>query len=136
MFLFDIIRFPMLLYFSVFFLFAEESRFIGYLFVLYMVLSQLTYRFTTRVQLEGGHLRIEYRQFFFRREKLVGLKGMVMTLQDYQYVIIKGTDKTKKYLLSVVVNGKRVYRLDTKEGYTKEAFLELMQAVGRATVLE
>ncbi|RFM33489.1 hypothetical protein [Chitinophaga silvisoli] len=136
MFLFDITRFPILLYFFGLFFFDEEFRFIGYLFVFYMVLSQLTYRFTTRVNLEGGHLRIEYRQFFFRRVKVIGLKGMVMTMQDYQDVIIKGTDRWKKYLLNVMVNGKQVYRMDTREGYTKEVFLELMKAVGRAPVLE
>ena len=68
---------------------------------------------------------------------MIGLKGMVMTMQDYEDVLVKlFSSRRVNQLLTIKVNGDKLYRLDTREGYTKEAFLELMQAVGRAPVLE
>ncbi|SFW27532.1 hypothetical protein [Chitinophaga sancti] len=137
MFLIDITRFPILIYLFPLFFFDKNVSFIGYLFILYIVLAQLNYKFTTRVHLDEGRLIIQYRRFFIRREKVIGLKGMVMTMQDYEDVLVKlFSSRRVNQLLTIKVNGDKLYRLDTREGYTKEAFLELMQAVGRAPVLE
>lgn len=135
-FLIDITRFPILLFFFPLFFFDKDFFFIGYLFIVYIVLSQLSYKFTTKIHLDGGRLIIQYKRFFIQREKVIGLKGMVMTMQDYQDVYIRGSSRSINHLLTILVNGKKLYRVDTREGYTKEEFLELMTAVGRAPVLE
>lgn len=135
-FLIDITRFPILLFFFPVFFFDKDVFFIGYIFIFYIILAQLKYKFTTRIHLDGGRLIIQYKWFFIQREKVIGLRGMVMTMQDYRDVIIRGSSRTSNHLLTILVNGKKVYSVDTREGYTKEEFLELMTAVGKAPVLE
>lgn len=118
------------------FLFDKDVWFIGFVFLAYLIFAQINYKFTTSVRLEGSLLIIRYKRFFINWEKTLELKGMVMDMIDYKDIVMRAVNKNggTNYLLTILINGDRKFRLDTRVGFTKEDFLELMKAVGRAPV--
>lgn len=135
-FLIDVRRLPILVFILPLFLFDKDVWFIGFVFLAYLIFAQINYKFTTSVRLEGSQLIIQYKRFFINWEKTLALKGMVMDMIDYKDIVMRTVNKNggTNYLLTILINGDRKFRIDTRVGFTKEDFLELMKAVGRAPV--
>jgi hypothetical protein len=136
LFLIDLRRLPILVFLCPLFCFDKEVYFIGYIMVSYIILAQLNYKFATSIKLEDSRLIIQYKHFFINRVKSLSLKHMVIDMVDYKDIVMRGagSDRPPNYLMTILIDGDRKFRVDTRVGFTKEDFLELMRAVGRAPI--
>ncbi|WP_343745049.1 hypothetical protein [Chitinophaga sp.] len=93
-------------------------------------------RFTTVLSIEGDRLKVEYVQYFRRRNRYFSIAGTVMEVRKYDGIKGKGLRETPPhYWLQIVQNGELKWHLDSRRGFQLEKMLRFVQAfaVARAS---
>ncbi|MGN7819227.1 hypothetical protein ACTJJB_03805 [Chitinophaga sp. 22536] len=93
-------------------------------------------RFTTVLSIEGDRLKVEYVQYFRRRNRYFSIAGTVVEVRKYDGIMGKGLqERPPHYWLQIVQNGELKWHLDSRRGFQPEKMLRFVQAfaVARAS---
>jgi hypothetical protein len=99
-------------------------------FLAYIIRSKVICTFTNSMKIDGGQLTINYMKFFMTREKSFPIAGTILKLHNYH----DDARFPSYYQLTVVINKKTKYVIDSREGFTKETLLSFMSAFSGAAI--
>lgn len=90
-------------------------------------------RFTTALSIEGDRLKVDYVQYFRRRQRYFDIAGTVVEVRKYDGFLGKSMRKgPPHYWLQIMQQGELKWHLDTRRGFQLEGMIRFVQALASA----